>query len=254
MWWAFIRNSFLIFLFMCGACKKAEQHRPAILYLASSLGPLVPYIQKAAKNSTLHIKVLSSSAIAQEVALGAPCDGLVLADRVWQSYLYDRKLIDPTAKIVATNALVLATTVEESNNFITGPSWQQLLARHSDRKLILADPEYVPLGRYSKMALKRAGMTKRIENAVIAHSAQMALVLLKQKAASLAILYQSDVDNKEIVALAPLKDSLTEKIAYPYVLCTQAKEEHRRLLDGILLSAEFREHLKRSHFGVLPHD
>ncbi len=252
MSWDFIKNSLLIILFGCVSCKKKDEDRPAILYLASSLLPLAPAIEKAAKNSPLQLKFLSSAAIALQVSEGAPCDALVLADRLWQKHLLEKKLIEEKTRILITNELVLASTKEAKKEiFVKTFSWHQMIEAYSDQKLILADPNYVPLGRYSKIALENARLTPMITTAIMAHSAQMALLLLKQKAASWAILYRSDIDHHNIVELALIKEFFNEAIEYPFVICRHAQEKHRQLIEKILLSDDFKMALRRHNFGVL---
>src|SRR5690606_31687012 len=128
--------------FLLSSCTRSQENRPAILYLASSLLPLKSSIETLSQ-VPIELKFLSSSAIAQQVSQGAPCDGVVLADDEWQQFLSDKNLVGSEVKIIATNSLVLAGRTKLKNSLLT----LQSLAL-SGQKIILADPNYVPLGRY----------------------------------------------------------------------------------------------------------
>jgi molybdate transport system substrate-binding protein len=243
MWWGFIKNSFLVCAIFLGSCKRSEENRPAILYLASSLLPLKSSIEALAQKP-LHLEFLSSAAIAQKISQGALCDGVVLADEEWQKFLADKNLVNPERKIIATNSLVLASKKKVTSGLLS------LL--HSSQKIIIADPAYVPLGRYTQMALEKLDLFDKLKTRfVLAHSAQMALILLKQDAAALAFLYQSDVDKREVFSVANIDKNLHVQIIYPFLVCRNAQREHQKDIENILLSTAFNEALRKYGFGVI---
>lgn len=241
MWWGSIKNSlFLALVFLC-SCKRHEE-RGAILYLASSLLPLKTTIERGAKKP-LELKFLNSAAIAQQIAQGAPCDAVVVADEEWSTFLLKKNLVAPDVKIFATNALVVA-----SNKTISAVAPIEDLFKLE--KIILADPSFVPLGRYSKAALEKLGIFHMVKTRLIlAHSAQMAVLLLEQGAANFALLYRSDIDNKKIFAVAPIDAQLHPPILYPFLVCQGAQAGHAREITALLMSKTIQETLKEKGFS-----
>lgn len=242
MWWGSIKNSlFLALIFFC-SCKRHEE-RGAILYVASSLLPLKTTIERGAKKP-LELKFLNSAAIAQQISQGAPCDAVVVADQEWSAFLLEKNLVRPDVKIFATNALVVA-----SNKAIPNAApIKDLFA--SQEKIILADPSFVPLGRYSKAALEKLGMFHFLKTRLIlAHSAQMAVLLLEQGAANFALLFRSDIDNKKIFAVAPIASELHPPILYPFLVCQGAQAGHAREITAVLMSKTVQARLKEKGFS-----
>ena len=75
----------------------------------------------------------------------------------------------------------------------------------SQEKIIIGDPDYVPLGNYTKEALINLGLFNDLKSRFIkAHSARQASLLLKSGAGAWAILYQSDALNERF----PLRDKI----------------------------------------------
>ncbi len=244
MWRSFGKNSLFCAIFFLCSCKRSQEDRPAILYLASSLLPLKSSIETLAKKP-LDLKFLSSSAIAQQLSQGAPCDGVVVADEEWQNFLNEKKFVDAKITVIATNSLVLASKQPQEKTFELSS-----LAQLSE-KIILADPAYVPLGKYTEASLRKLGLFEKLKNHfILTHSAQMAVMLLKEGAASWAFLYQSDVDNQQIFKIVSIDKSMHEKIIYPFMVCVEGKEEYRKDIEKILLSTEFKSALKERGFGV----
>lgn len=191
------------------------------------------------------MKFLNSSAIAQQIEQGFPCDVVIVADNKWQNFLIERNLVDSHSKIFARNNLILA----KNNSQTIFLTLEKLISKHE--KIIVADPDYVPLGSYTKSALVTLGLFKQLEkNFIKAHSAQVARLLLKEGAANFAFLYASDVDNKNIFQATFIDAKLHPPIIYPLLQCKKSQKNHAHLLNSFLMSDEMQKILKNNGFGA----
>ena len=256
MSWAFLKNS-LLWLFMLAlgfiSCTlKPKAKTSARLYLASSLVPLKHSLETLApRGLDLELLFLSSSLIAQQVANGALCDALILADREWEDYLLKKQANRfSDSRILATNTLVLAGLKPPSES----TSFLQIIKNLSGpRQLIIADPNFVPLGRYSEQALKTLGVWEALQGKYLAaHSAHNARVLLEQGVAPYAILFHSDTNTQgPLYQVATLDSSLHKPVNYVFLACKPSMQAEA--LKKMLFSAEFKAELLKHNFG-LPHE
>lgn len=244
MWWAFIRNSIGISVFLISACDGRRESSTKI-YLASSLIPLEHEIKKLALNS-IDMVFLSSSAIAKQIEQGAPCDIAILADKKWRDYLVHKGLVNADTLNIATNSLVLASLVRINAQ---GNVKEVLDALSPREKLIIADPDFVPLGAYTKEALEELGVYKKLSSQLVrAHSARSASLLLKQRAASLAIIYRSDALGEGIKIVGEIARRHHRPIQYPLVVCKGARRHIASGLRRMIISDDFRKILLAKGF------
>jgi len=250
MWSAWVKNSLLAsLLFLNCACnlRPSPKKNTARVYLASSLLPLKNYIEKLApKNLALDLQFLSSSMIAQQVSQGAPWDALILADQEWLNYLEKKLEQKFQPKTFATNTLVLASLKPETKNI-------NIILNNLKSKLALADPEYVPLGRYSKQALEYLKLYKNLDSKIIfGSSAYNTRVLLERGAASYAVLFLSDTSKTGPIYLVSNFDRDTyDEINYIFISNKNSKIICE--LELLLFSPELRTELIKYNFG-LPHE
>ena len=252
MSWAFLKNSILwvllVFL-LCNCTLKPKPKTPTRLYLASSLLPLKNSLEALApRELELELLFLSSSMIAQQVANGAPCDALILADREWQEYLIKKHAGFSSTKILATNTLVLAGLKPEKKSFA-----QIINNLQGPRQLIIADPAFVPLGRYSEQALRSSGLWEQVQGKFLsAHSAHNARVLLTQGVAPYALLFRSDIRAQgPLYQIATLDARLHKPVNYIFMACKSTMQSEA--LETMLFSPEFKAELIKHNFG-LPHE
>lgn len=242
MWWVLIKSSLLLFLLGCTQ-KTATSLPQTTLYLASSLMPLKGHLKKSAEKFSINMVFQSSSVIAQQIAAGAPCDAAIVADDTWKNYLIKRKAVEEETHIIAHNSLVVAGNNKDAQT----KNIKDLLDNND--KIIIADPDFVPLGSYSKEMLNALGIFDKLEKQlVMAHSAQHAVTLLNQGLAKKAILYASDINNKNIYRLAEVDGKLHKPIFYPFLICKKGNKEHARALLSLLLSPSCQEKLKNAGF------
>src|SRR5579871_5832900 len=168
MWWVSARFRMIALIgcvFFC-ACQKSFEAGPTV-FLASSFASVADDI-KARLPKAATIILMNSSAIARQIEQGAPCDGAILADNSWNFWLSERNIAEP-AGVVAVNSLVLASATPMSSIKDLSFYLQHL---KSQEKIIIADPDYVPLGRYTKEALSNLGLDQQLEAHFIRRIAQ----------------------------------------------------------------------------------
>ena len=217
---------------MSSCVNKPAGPKTATVYLASSMSILKDDIAALAQNDfKLESGLSSSSVIAKQIAFGAPCELAIVADERWRDYLLNYKVAKAHPLPLAQNALVIAAVAAQASRNLG-----ELLSPKTASKLIIADPEYVPLGSYAKEALISSGYFDAWKDRLIlAHSARNAVVLLKQGAAPLAIIFKTDA--KEFHTLHDFDRSLHRPISYPVLICMRGNEDKAKTLLNLPLFA-----------------
>ncbi|HXW59978.1 MAG TPA: molybdate ABC transporter substrate-binding protein [Myxococcota bacterium] len=241
MWWALIKSSALVIFLACNNKSSSSLN----LYLAGSLLPLKDALLKASSNP-LNLNFQSSSVIAQQIVAGAPCDAAIVADEAFKEYLIKKEAVLDQGRIVAYNALIVASQKKPASFKNAAEFFTEL----GERKLIIADPAFVPLGSYSKEALINLGVYRRLQkNLVMAHSAQNAAMLLNSGIAPYAILYASDVsENIHRVLAIDLK--LHKPIVYPFLRCKIANKDKAEAIYALFNSPVVQQALKDKGFRL----
>ena len=238
MWWGFIENSVVIFftLLLFAACKPTAHHATKI-YLASSLIPLGDAI-KEHMHEPVDLVFLSSSAIAKQIEQGAPCEMAILADEAWRDYLLQKNLIIAKTESLLSNSLVLASV--EAHDLQAAAIFFAKLPAHE--RIIIADPDYVPLGTYTREALQSLGFYQKFElHFLRASSARQATIMLSQRAARFGVLYRSDALHAKLNIVFSFDAKSHRPIRYPLVQCKTAREKMLPDLVHTFLSKQFKD-------------
>jgi len=231
---------------------KPKPKNPTRIYLASSLLPLKKSLEGLAPSDMeLELHFLSSSLIAQHVTNGASCDAVILADREWQEYLQKKQAGRFFSnRVLATNTLVLASlkSANDQENFS-----QVITKLEGPRQLIIADPSFVPLGRYSEQALRFFRLWDRVQGKLLtAQSAHDARIMLEKNIAPFAILFQSEITPRGLIKrVAKIPSSAHKPVNYIFLACDHSAEA--KALERMLFSREFKNELLKYNFG-LPHE
>ncbi|AKS45333.1 molybdate transport system substrate-binding protein [Octadecabacter temperatus] len=138
----------------------------------------------------------ASSAVARQVAQGAPADAVLLADKDWADWLLAEGAVTEVSPF-ATNRLVV---VGREDTSIAGMA--DLVANLGDSRIAMAQVEAVPAGRYGKAALITHGVWRTVEPQVVqAANVRAALRFVERGDARFGIGYASD-----LVALPTLSE------------------------------------------------
>ncbi len=205
----------LILAIAAGAASMAQAADKVTVFAAASMKDVVDEAAKQfkAKDGTEVVaSYAASSALAKQVEAGAPAQIFISADEDWMDYLDTRKLIDkPTRKIVAGNALVIATQKDTPK-----ADAKDLLSS----RFAMGDPSNVPAGKYGKAALEKLDLWKAVEkNAVFAENVRVALQYVSRGEVKAAIVYASDrAVSPELVEAYRFPASSHKPIVYPAAL------------------------------------
>lgn len=129
----------------------------------------------------------ASSAIARQVAQGAPADVVLLADEDWGKWLIDQGTVGGV-DVFASNRLVL---VARGDTGLVPPDLSQIL---EGELIAMAQVDAVPAGRYGKSALTSLGLWDDVaQNVVQAANVRAALRFVQRGEVGFGIGYASDL-------------------------------------------------------------
>lgn len=175
------------------------------IFAASSLRDALGDIAASYENSTGDEIVLvfaATSAVARQVAQGAPADVVLFADQAWADWVVEQGRVD-TVRPFAGNQLVL---VGRGQAAITDPA--QILSALGDGRLAMAQVDAIPAGRYGKAALQSLNLWDAVSpHAVQAANVRAALRFVERGEADFGIGYASDLialpSLSQVYAFAP---------------------------------------------------
>ncbi|WP_305819194.1 molybdate ABC transporter substrate-binding protein [Photobacterium leiognathi] len=177
------------------------------------------YQQETGVKTTLSFA--SSSALARQVALGAPANIYLSANEKWMDYVEQQgAVIDNSRVDVLKNSLVMvAPTDYPQNNISLSASWDLSKALDGTR-LAVGNPANVPAGRYAKQSLEFMHLWKQAEPLLArANNVRSALVLVERGEAKLGIVYKTDAEiSKKVKIVATFPEDSHKPITYPMAL------------------------------------
>jgi len=189
---AFLTAAILALGLLPGPARAGE----VLVFAAASLGSVLGEIEAGFTAATGHRAVHSfagSSALARQIAQGAPAGVFLSANPGWMDELEARGLLaDGSRRDLLGNTLVLIAHDPATPRAEPGPGLDlaDLLGRGP---LAMALVEAVPAGIYGKAALEALGLWRGVADRVAqADNVRAALALVAAGAAPLGIVYGSD--------------------------------------------------------------
>ena len=193
----------------------------------------------------------ASSALARQIAAGAPADLFVSADEAWMDDLAARGRIAPgTRATFLGNRLVIVCA---AGNRVRVPLGAAALARLLGAgPLAMADPDSVPAGRYGKAALTRLGVWAQVRaHVVAAENVRAALLLVERGVAPFGIVYATDARASAGVRVAGVFPRRTHPpITYPLARLTTSTSPDAEGFRRFLLSPRGRAIFARYGFST----
>lgn len=180
----------------CGAGPREEADDRLQVFAAASLidvmGEIATDWEEAGHPAPV-FNFAGTSQLAQQLKQGADADVFVSADEAWVDEVAAAGLIDaPTRAVVARNALVLVSAVEQAEMEMGNDIAASLESLISDGRLAMAEPS-VPAGRYAQEALESMGLWSMVqEQSVYAPDVRAALRLVELGEATAGIVYRTD--------------------------------------------------------------
>jgi molybdate transport system substrate-binding protein len=168
------------------------------VFAAASLTEVVQTLSDAYRKqqpqlSAPRLLFASSSILARQIEAGARADVFISADQEWMDYLADRQLIRrDTRRDLVGNRLVLIAPANSTVTLHIAPGFP-LLSALGDERLAMADPDYVPAGKYAQAALTTLGVWPVVAGRLVrAENVRVALTYVARGETPLGIVYATD--------------------------------------------------------------
>jgi molybdate transport system substrate-binding protein len=198
-----------------------------IVSAAASLTNAFNEIGKAYEQAKPGTKVVfnfgSSGLLVQQIIKGAPVDVFASADEESMGQAQSRdQLLPKSRQNFARNTLVLAVP--------SGSNLQlKTLADLKDpavQRIAVSNPDAVPVGRYSKMALEAAGLWSALEKRFIyTQNVRQSLDYLARKEVDAAFVYRTDVAVMPEKVTTAFDVPLKADILYPIAAIKKTRNE-----------------------------
>ncbi|MEJ8475035.1 molybdate ABC transporter substrate-binding protein [Roseibium algae] len=197
---------------------QANASEKITVFAAASLTDALSEIGKVFQQGTGTEVVFSfagTGTLARQVEAGAPADIFVSADEAWMIYVQEKGAVNAaTMRIIAGNDLVLIGSAEAAPLSLTAKA---IAGRLGDGRLVMADPETVPAGRYAKAALEATGLWATVSGHLAPmDNVRVVLASVARGDAPLGIVYGSDAKvEPKVAVLAEFPEETHPKIRYP---------------------------------------
>jgi molybdate transport system substrate-binding protein len=168
----------------------------------------------------------ASSALAKQIAQGAPADVFVSANIKWMDFLAGKKLIKPDTRVnLLGNALVLIAPKDAKLEHVQITRGFDLATLAGDGRVAVADVKAVPAGLYAKAALQALGAWEAAEPKLAqAENVRATLAYVARGEAPLGIVYSTDAKIEpqvKIVGTFPAESH--PAITYPVAATAESK-------------------------------
>ncbi|MEE4450409.1 molybdate ABC transporter substrate-binding protein [Novosphingobium resinovorum] len=249
--------SFLAALAMlCGiAAAAAAPAQPPLVLAAASLQESMNAAADAwarKGHPRPRISFAASSALARQIASGAPADLFVSADEPWMDDIQGKGLVRKGTRLsFLRNDLVLIAPRASTVRLTIGRGMRLDRALGNGR-LAVADPAGVPAGIYAKQALTRLGAWPSVQDRLApGDSVRAALALVSRGAAPLGIVYATDARaDPGVRVVAAFPASSHDPISYPVATLTASRNPQGEAFRRFLVSAEGKAVFRRFGFGT----
>lgn len=225
----FLKSIFVLALIVLSPIGASAKNANEItIFAASSLTDAVKEIganYQAKTGMKITYSFASSALIAKQIEADAPADIIMTADSDWMDYLQNRNLIQAKTRTnLLGGHLVLIAPKNDNPNLKITPNFPIAQYLGEKGKIAIANPDYVPAGKYARSTLITYGVWDKIKgNIIYAENVRMALNYVARGDAKLGIVYLSDAFiEKNIKIIAQFPDNSHSPIIYPISLSTKA--------------------------------
>ena len=207
----------LIVLLLAPSCDGGKREE-SLIFVAASLTDVMDHLGDRfdeEEGIRVRFNVGGSRALAQQIIRGAPADAFISAGPLPMDLLEQRGLLIKDTRVdLLTNELVLvgSPTVAAKQ----GISSVEDIGTTSGR-VVMADPDLAPAGRYAKEALMSLGLWDAIKSRLVfGPDVRVALAYLETGNVEAGIVYLTDItlaDGLEVLATVPRESH--SPIIYP---------------------------------------
>ena len=208
---------------------------------------------KTASSKDITIVAAASSALAKQIAEGAPADVFISADLKWMDDVQSKNLIRPdTRKNLLGNTLVLVGSESSpaALDLKDAAAFSKLL---EGQKLAVGNVEAVPAGRYAKEALAKLGLWQIAEpNLAQSENVRAALALVSRGEAIAGIVYGSDMTKeKQARIIATFPEDSHAPIVYPIAVVAASANQDAAEFAKFLASTDAANIFVNNGFTVI---
>jgi molybdate transport system substrate-binding protein len=238
-----------------GGIAQAQSRKAPLVLVAASLQESMNAAADAwarKGNPRPVISFAASSALARQIAAGAPADLFVSADEEWMDDIQRRGLIVPgTRADFLGNRLVLVASALDMKG-VPIQRGSPIAAMLGSGRLAMADPDAVPAGRYGKAAFERLGLWPALAPKVVrAENVRAALAFVERGAAKYGVVYATDARASRKVRVAGIFPANSHPpIRYPVARLKASTSPDAEGFRQFLLSREGKAIFAR--FGFTP--
>ncbi|MDZ7895164.1 MAG: molybdate ABC transporter substrate-binding protein [Sphingobium sp.] len=251
-----LRRCFALLLLLLASLSpaQAQPRGPVVLAAASLQEGLSEAADRwaALGHARPVLSFAGSSALARQIAAGAPADLFISADEEWMDYVAARKLLRPGSRAAfLSNRLVLIAPVDSRLRLAIGRGFPIARALGTGR-LAMADPAAVPAGKYGRAALTKLGVWPGVAGRIAsAENVRAALALVERGEAPLGIVYATDAKASAHVRIVGVFPTTSHPpILYPMALLRAARNRDADAFRRFLLSPQGKAIFVRHGFAA----
>ncbi len=201
-----------------------SQGQPVTVFAAASLQNALDDVVKA-YGGGVRVSYAASSAIARQIAAGAPADVFVSADADWMDWLAQRKLILTETRVdLLSNHLALIASAASTLRLAVRRGMPLSAALGPSGRLAVAGAD-VPAGRYAQASLEALGVWPSVEGRLArGENVRATLAFVARGEAPLGIVYDTDARVEPAVRIVGLfPDASHPPIVYPAALVATSR-------------------------------
>jgi molybdate transport system substrate-binding protein len=253
---AIARRAVLILIAAMGLALPAGAEQPLTVFAAASLKTVLDEANRAFTAETgvpVRTSYAASSALAHQIAQGAPADVFASADIDWMDDLGARKLVLAGTRVdLLGNRLVVVVRKDSPVTALALDAHFFLTALGGGR-LALAEVDSVPAGRYAKAALRSLDLWDALRSHLaMAENVRAALRFVARGEAPLGIVYASDAAaDSEVRVVATFPVETHPAIVYPFAAMVGGNAESARHYLEFLRRPPARAIFEQQGFTVL---
>jgi molybdate transport system substrate-binding protein len=189
--------SFTLLAPLAGAPQPATAQDTLTVFAAASMRNALDDVDAAftkANGIRVVASYAASSALAKQIAQGAPADIFVSANIKWMDFLAGKKLINPDTRVnLLGNALVLIAPKDSKLDHVPIAKGFDIAKLAGDGRIAVADVRAVPAGLYAKAALQSLGAWETAEPKLAqAENVRATLAYVARGETPIGIVYSTD--------------------------------------------------------------
>jgi molybdate transport system substrate-binding protein len=182
-------------------------------------------------NRSVSRNYASSGTLARQIAAGATADVFISANRQWIDFLKDKGLLKAgSIHKIAGNALVV---VAPKNRMTAIPRFERRfdIAASIADKIVIGDPSYVPVGKYTKAAFDTLGWFDKIrDKMILAKDVSSVLSYVALGEVDWGVVYRSEaIASDRVTIVATIPGMLHPPIEFFIADVTHQRSETRAL-------------------------